>query len=183
MRATSDNWLVSEPEEELHEVLVQWAKPTPEGYVPFYRLFYLPDVLDLKKIGYPLEKFEALFDLLEGARVSQAQSVHRLLHTPGGNAIWNPLKARQLEFNVRAAMHRYGLSDAPSILRRTIGKAFPGDHLTHLAMDIINVFFWAALAQIARDYAWRSPQLEYMADYLEYPIRMAFGAKALERAS
>ncbi len=172
---------MSEHYEELHEVLVQWAKASPEGYVPFYRLFYLPDVLDLKKIGYPLERFENLFDLLEGARVSQAQTFHKLLHTPGGNAIWNPLKARQLEFNVRAALHRFGLSDAPSILRRTIGKAFPGDHLTHLAMDTINVFFWASLAQIARDYSWRSPQLAYMADYLEYPIRMAFGPSALSR--
>jgi hypothetical protein len=174
---------VSEQYEELHEVLVQWAKPCPQGYVPFYRLFYLPDVLDLKKIGYPLEKFEALFDLLEDAKVSHAQTVHSLLHVPGGNALWNPYKARQLEFNVRAALHRFGLSDAPSILRRTIGKAFPGDHLTHYAMDMINVFFWAALAQIARDYAWRSPQLEFMADYLEYPIRVAFGLVELERAS
>ena len=82
-----------------------------------------------------------------------------------------------------AALHRFGLSDAPTILRRTIGKAFPGDHLTHLAIDIINVFFWATLAQIARDYAWRSPQLEHMAEYLEYPIRMAFGPESLKAAS
>jgi hypothetical protein len=162
-----------EEAEELREVLIEWAKPSPAGYVPFYRLFYLPDVLDLKKIGYPLEKFEELFDKLEDAKVSHAQSFHALLHTPGGNAVWNPKRARQIEFNVRAALHRFGLSDAPTILRRTIGKAFPGDHLTHYAMDTINIFFWAALAQMARDYSWRSPQLEYMADYLEYPLRVA----------
>lgn len=174
---------MNEQEDELDEVVVMWAKPAPTGYIPFYRMFYLPDVLDLKKIGYPLEKFENLFDLLDGALVSEAQVIHKLLHLPGGNALWNPNKARQYEFNIRAALHRFGLSDAPTILRRTIGKAFPGDHLTHLAIDIINVFFWATLAQIARDYAWRSPQLEHMAEYLEYPIRMAFGPESLKAAS
>lgn len=165
---------MQEPEDLPDEALVNWATATPEGYVPFYRMLYYPDVLDLKRCGYPIEKFEALFDKLDGALVSQARVVHSLLHLPGGNAIWNPYKARQYEFNIRAALHRFGLSDAPTILRRTIGKAFPGGHLEHLTIDIINVFFWAALAQMARDYAWRSPQLEMMADYLEYPIRLAF---------
>ena len=102
--------------------------------------------------------------------------MHLLLHQPGGNAIWNPYRARQLEFNVRAALHRFGLSDAPTLLRRMIGRVYPGDSVTHLAVDVLNVFFWAALAQIARDYAWRSPQLEAYADYLEYPVVAAFGA-------
>jgi hypothetical protein len=31
------------------------------------------------------------------------------------------------------------------------------------------------MAQMARDLAWRSPQLEAFADYLEYPVRVAFG--------
>ena len=173
---------MNEPDDLPDEALVTWATATPEGYVPFYRMLYYPDVLDLKKVGYPIEKFEALFDLLDGAHVSQARKVHGLLHVPGGNALWNPYKARQYEFNIRAALHRFGLSAAPGILRRTIGKAFPGGHLEHLTIDVINAFFWAALAQMARDYAWRSPELEFMADYLEYPIRVAF-AKELTQAA
>ena len=57
-----------------------------------------------------------------------------------------------------------------------IGKAFPGDSISHLSVDLLNVFFWAAMAQVARDFAWRSPQLGMMADYLEYPVRRAYGA-------
>jgi hypothetical protein len=45
------------------------------------------------------------------------------------------------------------------------------------------VFFWAALAQIARDYAWRMPQLAMYADYLEYPVVAAFGMPASEAKS
>jgi hypothetical protein len=33
------------------------------------------------------------------------------------------------------------------------------------------VFFWAALGEIARDYAWREPQLSSHADYLAWPLR------------
>ena len=146
-------------------------------HVPFYRRLHYPDVLDLRRCGYEVDQFAPLFDLLDEALVSQARTVHLLLHQPGGNAIWNPYRARQLEFNVRAALHRFGLSDAPTLLRRMIGRVYPGDSVTHLAVDVLNVFFWAALAQIARDYAWRSPQLEAYADYLEYPVVAAFGAR------
>ncbi len=144
-------------------------------HIPFYRRLHYPDVLDLRRCGYEVEQFAELFDLLEDALVSQARTVHLLLHQPGGNAIWNPYRARQLEFNVRAALHRFGLSDAPTLLRRMIGRAYPGDAVTHLAVDLLNVFFWACLAKIARDYAWRSPQLAAYADYLEYPVVAAFG--------
>jgi hypothetical protein len=66
------------------------------------------------------------------------------------------------------------------MLRRMLGRAFPGDSVSHLAVDLLNVFFWAALAQIARDYAWRMPQLAMYADYLEYPVVAAFGMPASE---
>ena len=39
------------------------------------------------------------------------------------------------------------------------------------------------LAQIARDYAWRMPQLAMYADYLEYPVVAAFGMPASEAKS
>ena len=41
---------MTEPEDLPDEALVTWATATPEGYVPFYRMLYYPDVLDLKKI-------------------------------------------------------------------------------------------------------------------------------------
>ncbi len=92
--------------------------------------------------------------------------------------LWTPRRARELEFQIRAALHRVGLGEVPTLLRRTIGKAFPGDSMTHISVDLLNVFFWAALAQIARDYVWRFPNLDYAADYLEYPVRRAFAQNA-----
>jgi hypothetical protein len=56
-----------------------------------------------------------------------------------------------------------------------LGKAFPGDSMTHISVDLLNVFFWASLAQVARDFAWRDGRLAFAADYLEYPVRRAFG--------
>ena len=159
------------------EAIESWGE-TVVAHAPFYRTLYYPDVLDLRRCGYEVSAFAPLFDRLEGAYVSQARTIHALLHQPGGNAIWNPYRARQIEFSVRAALHRFGLSDVPILLRRMIGRAFPGDAVTHLAVDVLNAFFWAALAQIARDYAWRSPQLAMYADYLEYPVVAAFGAQA-----
>jgi hypothetical protein len=55
-----------------------------------------------------------------------------------------------------------------------IGKALPGDSMTHIGVDLLNVFFWAALAKVARDFAWRLPNLEFAAEYLEYPVKRAF---------
>ena len=155
------------------------------GHIPFYKFLYYPDVLDMRKCGYEVEAFHPLLDQLDNAHTSNAQIVHHLLHLPsdtygrmgdgsGGNQIWNPRRARELEFTVRAALHRYGLSDISILLRRMIGKAFPGDSISHLGVDLLNVFFWSAMAQVARDYVWRDPRLEYAADYLEYPVKRAF---------
>lgn len=159
------------------EAIENWGE-TVVTHAPFYRTLYYPDVLDLRRCGYEVATFAELFDRLDGAVVSQARVAHELLHQPGGNAIWNPHRARQIEFSTRAALHRFGLSDAPTMLRRMLGRAFPGDSVSHLAVDLLNVFFWAALAQIARDYAWRMPQLAMYADYLEYPVVAAFGMPA-----
>ena len=142
-------------------------------HVPFYRFLHYPDVLDLRKAGYELDRFIPLFDLLDDAKYSQAQRVHVMLHhqQDAPNPIWNPRRARELEFNVRASLHRYGVGDIPSLLRRMLGRAFPDESVSHLSIDLLNVFFWRALAEVARDYAWRDPRLEVWADYLSYPVK------------
>jgi hypothetical protein len=159
--------------------------PVRAKHIPFYKFTYYPDVLDLRKAGYEVENFASIFDLLDDAHVRHAQAAHKLLHLPsdsfggltdaaGGNMIWTPRRARELEFQVRAAMHRFGMSDVPTLLRRMLGKAFPGDSMTHISVDLLNIFFWAAMAKVARDLSWRSPNLEFAADYLEYPVKRAF---------
>jgi hypothetical protein len=192
--SANQDWAAGEPDEatqtwgganQTHS-MVSIKEGNPRvSHIPFYKFPYYPDLLDLRRCGYEIENFAELFDQLDSAHVRHAQIAHILLHLPtdefgrmsdaaGGNMIWNPRKARELEFEVRAALHEFGLSDVPALLRRMIGKALPGDSLTHIAIDLLNVFFWAALAQVARDFAWRSPNLEFMADYLEYPVKRAF---------
>jgi hypothetical protein len=144
-------------------------------HIPFYRFFHYPDLLDLRHSGYELDRFIPLFDALENARLSQAERVRELMHRhlENPNPIWNPRRARETEFDVRAILHNFGLSEVPSLLRRMIGRAFPDDSVSDLTIDLVNVFFWAALAEVARDYAWRHPQLSVYADYLSYPVRSA----------
>lgn len=142
-------------------------------HVPFYRFLHYPDVVDLRKNGFALEVFVPTFDLLEDALYSQALQAHSMLHLhqDNPNPIWNPKRARQIEFEVRAALHRYGSGEVPTLLRRIIGRAFPGESISHLSIDLIHIFFWAALAEAARKYAWRDERLNYLADYLAYPVR------------
>ena len=142
-------------------------------HVPFYRFLHYPDVLDLRSAGYELEKFIPVFDLLDDARYSQALQVHAMLHLhqDAPNPIWNPRRARELEFNVRASLHRYGVGGVPTLLRRMLGRAFPEQSISHLSIDLLNVFFWRALAEVARDFAWRDERLNLWADYLSYPVK------------
>jgi hypothetical protein len=142
-------------------------------HVPFYRFFSYPDVLDLRKVGYEVDRFIPVFDRLEDARYSQAIKAHELLHQHSANAnpIWNPRRAREIEFSVRAELHRFGLSELPTLLRRMLGRAFPDESISHLSIDLLHVFFWQALAEVARDYAWQNPQLSAYADYLSFPSR------------
>lgn len=143
-------------------------------HVPFYRFLHYPDILDLRKSGYELERFIDVFDLLDDARYSQALQVHAMLHLHQDepNPIWNPRRAREIEFQVRAALHRFGVGDVPTLLRRMLGRAFPDEAISHLSIDLLNVFFWAAMAETARDYAWRDSRLSGWADYLSYPVRV-----------
>ena len=140
-------------------------------HVPFYRFFYYPDVLDLRRSGYELNRFIPLFDALDNAKLSQALQVRKLLHHQGASPIWNARHAQETEFAVRGILHRFGVNEVPSLLRRMMGRAFPDESASDLTTDLINVFFWAALAEMARDYAWRYPELNDYAEYLSYPVR------------
>jgi hypothetical protein len=151
-------------------------------HIPFYKFTYYADRLDLRHAGYELEKFESLFDLLDEARVSQAIKVNRLLHLPSGregNPVWQPRRAREIEFRVIESLYRFGLSIVPNRLRRVLGKAFNEGEMSAFDVDLIDVFYWASLAQVARDFVWRDERLEEWAEYLEYPVRRAFGTAAV----
>ena len=141
-------------------------------HVPFYRFFHYPDVLDLRRSGFEVDRFIPIFDSLDNARYSQAIQIHHLLKHGQGAMLWNPRRAREFEFKIRAAFHRHGLSDVPTLLRRMLGRAFPDDSISTLSVSLLNVYFWACLAEIARDYAWNAPQLLTYADYLEYPLEI-----------
>jgi hypothetical protein len=141
-------------------------------HVPFYRFFHYPDVLDLRNSGFEVERFIPIFDSLDNARYSQALQIHQLLKYGQGSMLWNPRRAREFEFKIRAAFHRHGLSDVPTLLRRMLGRAFPDDSISTLSVSLLNVYFWACLAEIARDYAWSQPQLLTYSSYLEYPLEI-----------
>lgn len=141
-------------------------------HVPFYRFFHYPDVLDLRNNGFEVERFIPIFDSLDNARYSQAIQIHRLLRNSEGSMIWNPRRARELEFKIRAALHRHGRSDVPTLLRRMLGRAFPEDSISSLSVSLLNVFFWACLAEVARDYAWKEPSMISWADYLDFPLEL-----------
>ena len=141
-------------------------------HVPFYRFFHYPDVLDLRRSGFEIDLFIPIFDSLDNARYSQALQIHQLLKHGQGSMLWNPRRAREFEFKIRATFHRHGLSDVPTLLRRMLGRAFPDDSISTLSVSLLNVYFWACLAEIARDYAWSAPQLLTYSDYLEYPLEI-----------
>jgi hypothetical protein len=141
-------------------------------HVPFYRFFHYPDVLDLRNNGFEVERFVPIFDSLDNARYSQAIQIHRLLRNSEGSMIWNPRRARELEFKIRAAFHRHGISDVPTLLRRMLGRAFPEDSISSLSVSLLNVYFWACLAEVAREYAWREPNMKSWASYLDFPLEL-----------
>ena len=160
-------------------------------HIPFYKFTYFADRLDLRRVGYELDKFDELFNLLDDARTSQAIRINRLLHLPsgpsealrGGNGIWQPQRAREIEFRVMEVLHRYGLAIVAPTLRRILGQAFTRGEMNAFDIDLIDVFYWAALAQVARDYAWREDRLEEWCEYLEYPVRRTFGPEAIRTAA
>ena len=167
-------------ENQTDEVIESWGLPVNNrGHVPFYRQLYYPDVYELRACGYDIKRFEELFDLLENAKISHARKVHSLLHVENSSRVFDPEIARQYELNVWATLHRFGASDAPPLLRKVLGQAFPGESVTHYASDLMTCFFWSCLAMMARDFVRRAPELELMADYLDFPLKAAFGIDAL----
>ena len=171
-------------ENQTDEVIETWGVAVnTRGHVPFYRMLYFPDVYDLRKCGYELDRFIDLFDLLENAKVGHARKIHKLLHMQVNSTVWDVDMARHYEFAVWESLHRFGLGDVPPILRKMLGQAFPGDSITHYAEDLMTIFSWSCLAMLARDFAWRNPELSIMADYLDYPLKAAFGAQAIMLAA
>lgn len=143
-------------------------------HVPFYRFLAYPDILDLRKSGYEIDRFIPLFDQLEDVRYRQALALSAMLHFPDPEIPWNPRRAREIELEVRSVLHEYGLGDLPTLLRKFLGRAFPGDTVSYLSVDLINVFFWAVLAELADDLAWRDSSLSWKAQYLRFPLNLIF---------
>jgi hypothetical protein len=143
-------------------------------HVPFYRFLAYPDILDLRKAGYEIDRFIPLFDQLEDVRYRQALALSEMLHFPDPEMPWNPRRAREIELEVRSVLHEYGLGDLPTLLRKFLGRAFPGDTVSYLSVDLINVFFWAVLAELADDLAWRDSSLSWKAQYLRFPLNSIF---------
>ena len=140
-------------------------------HVPFYRFFAYPDILDLRRAGYEVDRFIPLFDRLEDVRYREALQLSEMLHFPNPMVPWNPRRAKEIELEVRSVLHEHGLGEIPTLLRRFLGKAFPNDTISYLSVDLINVFYWACIAELADDLAWRSSNLSWKAEYLRFPVR------------
>lgn len=141
-------------------------------HVPFYRFLAYPDILDLRKAGYELDRFIPLFDRLEDVRYREAITISSLLHYPNPQVVWNVRRAKEIELEVWSLLTEHGIGDVPMLLRRFLGKAFPSDTISQLTVDLIQVFFWAALAELGDDLAWKYPELSWKSEYLRFPFRI-----------
>ena len=139
-------------------------------HVPFYRFLAYPDILDLRKAGYEIDRFIPIFDRLEDVRYKEALVLSEMLHYPNPMMPWNPRRCREIELEVRSQLHEHGVGDIPTLLRKFLGRAFPGDTISYLSVDLINIFFWAVIAELADDLAWRNPNLSWKAEYLRFPL-------------
>ena len=147
----------------------------PAGRASLTGVLYYPDILDLRLAGYELERFEALLLALDQASYRNALRVSKILRTSEATPIWNARRADQIELLVLDSIHEYGLAQVPQLLRRVLGRVFEDDTKNYLTIDLVTVFYWACLAQVAQDYAWREPRLLEWAEYLSYPVRAVFG--------
>ncbi len=59
-------------------------------HVPFYRFVSYPDILDLRKAGYEMERFVPLFDQLEDVRYREALTLVRNASPPKPIATLEP---------------------------------------------------------------------------------------------
>ena len=147
----------------------------PAGRASLTGVLYYPDILDLRLAGYELERFEELLLALDQASYKNALRVSKILRTSEATPIWNARRADQIELLVLDSIHEYGLAQVPQLLRRVLGRVFEDDTKNYLTIDLVTVFYWACLAQVAQDYAWREPRLLEWAEYLSYPVRAVFG--------
>ena len=151
----------------------------PAGRPGLVGLLYWPDVLELREAGYELERFNDLLVAMDAALLSQALAVSQMLRQNEANPIWNPMRAAQYELRMRDLLHEFGMAQVPGLLRRMLGRVFEGDSKSYLTVDLLNVFYFACLALIARDYAWRMPALAVYAEYVSFPVRSVFDVGAL----
>lgn len=141
-------------------------------HVPFYRFVSYPDVLELRSLGYEIDDFAQLFDLLENVKLSDALILSGMLRNPESTALWNSKTARRNELLVRQSLHRFGYGRLPRLIRTALNQAFPGETANWLTRDLGQHFYWAALAIAAERLQWRSDNLGRAAEYLSRPIRL-----------
>jgi len=138
-------------------------------------ILYYPDILDLRLAGYELERFEALLLAIDSASYRRALAISSMIRRSDVSPIWNATRANQVELLILDTLHEYGLAQVPQLLRQILGRVFEDEAKNHLTIDLVTVFYWACMAQVAEDYAWREPRLTEWADYLSYPVRAVFG--------
>lgn len=138
------------------------------------RVHYYPDILDLRYSGYELERFENLLLALDSASYRNALRVSSMLHRLDASPIWNYERADQVELLVLDTLYEYGVHKVPQLLKNVVGRVFEEGASSHLTADLVKVFYWACLAEVARDYAWREEKLAEWAEYLTFPMRAIF---------
>jgi len=146
----------------------------PAGRASLVGVLYYPDILDLRLAGYELERFEDLFVAIDSATYRKALRVSSMLHRQDSAPIWTEHRANQVELLVWDTIHEFGLAKVPQLLRTILGRVFEDEIKNYLTSDLVTVFYWACLARVANDYAWREPRLAEWADYLNYPVKTIF---------
>jgi len=138
-------------------------------------ILYYPDILDLRLAGYELERFEELLLAIDSASYRKALAVSAMIRRSDASPIWNAHRANQVELLILDTLHEYGLHQVPQLLRQILGRVFEDETKNYLTIDLVTVFYWSCIAQVAQDYAWREPALKEWAEYLSYPVRTVFG--------
>jgi hypothetical protein len=137
-------------------------------------ILYYPDILDLRLAGYELERFEELLLAIDSASYRKALAVSAMIRRSDVSPIWNAHRANQVELLILDTLHEYGLHQVPQLLRQILGRVFEDETKNYLTIDLVTVFYWSCIAQVAEDYAWREPSLKEWAEYLSYPVRSVF---------
>jgi hypothetical protein len=137
-------------------------------------ILYYPDILDLRLAGYELERFEPLLLAIDSASYRKALAVSAMIRRSDASPIWNAQRANQVELLILDTLHEYGLHQVPQLLRQILGRVFEDETKNYLTIDLVTVFYWSCIAQVAEDYVWREPALKEWAEYLSYPVRSVF---------